>query len=237
MISTHTLPVKSIWWPYYNQISYEKLIWSWPIWQNCCQETNVKRFQWAKVHKDWTTEQWIKVLWTDKSKFKILGSKRRVYGWRRVGERAAASCITPTVKHGEGSVMVWWTFANCKVDDLHQMKGKIESDWLSIHAVASQSHLECGLWVKDLYSCKIMTQSILVNSARGTLKAKRNSMSFHWCFGWCNQLTNPIELISVAHLWQLLQESWAELSSVYFQSSVERMLRICDSGQRGSLIN
>ena len=35
------------------------------------------------------------------------------------------------------------------------------------------SHLECGLWLKNLYSCKIMTQSIRVNFARGTLKAKR----------------------------------------------------------------
>ena len=33
----------------------------------------------------------------------------------------------------------------------------------------------------------------------------------------------------VAHLWQLLQESWAELSSVYLQSLVERIPRICEA--------
>ena len=44
------------------------------------------------------------------------------------------------------------------------------------------------LWLKDLYSCKIMTQSILVNSAIGTLKAKRDSISFNWCLGWHNHL-------------------------------------------------
>ena len=59
---------------------------------------------------------------------------------------------------------------------------------------------------------------------------------------WLAQLAdlNPIELVwvglvwkvrakqptSMAHLWQLLQESWAELSSVYLQSLVERMPRI-----------
>ncbi len=56
-------------------------------------------------------------------------------------------------------------------------------------------------------------------------------------------ILNPIELLwdeldrkvrakqptSAAHLWQLLQESWAELSSVYLQSLVERMLRICEA--------
>ena len=54
---------------------------------------------------------------------------------------------------------------------------------------------------------------------------------------------NPIELVrdeldqkvrakqstSASHLWQLSQESWAELSSVYLQSLVERMLRICEA--------
>ena len=54
---------------------------------------------------------------------------------------------------------------------------------------------------------------------------------------------NPIELVwdeldwkvkakqptSATHLWQLLQESWAELSSVCIQSLMERMQRICEA--------
>ena len=51
------------------------------------------------------------------------------------------------------------------------------------------SHLERSLCVMDLYSCKIMTQSILVNSARGTLKTKRDITSFNWCLGRRNQWT------------------------------------------------
>ena len=34
---------------------------------------------------------------------------------------------------------------------------------------------------------------------------------------------------SAAHLWQVLQESWAELSSVDLQFLVERMLRISEA--------
>ena len=76
----------------------EKTRWSWLILQNCYQETTVeearyggacnkyrwgsktmsKKIQWTKVHKDLTIEQWNKVLWTDKSKFKIFRSNRRV---------------------------------------------------------------------------------------------------------------------------------------------------------------
>ena len=62
---------------------------------------------------------------------------------------------------------------------------------------------------------------------------------------WPAQLAdlNPIELVwieldrkvrakqstSVAHLWQLLQESWTELSSVLLQSLGERMPGICEA--------
>ena len=53
----------------------------------------------------------------------------------------------------------------------------------------TRSHLERSLWVKDLYSCKIMAQCTQVNSARGSLKANRNSMSFNWCFGRHDQQT------------------------------------------------
>ena len=41
---------------------------------------------------------------------------------QRVGERAAIPCITPTLKHGGGSVIVWGSFTNCKVRDLLQVK-------------------------------------------------------------------------------------------------------------------
>ena len=51
------------------------------------------------------------------------------------------------------------------------------------------SHLEHSLFLKDLNSCDIMTQSIQVNSPRGLLKAKRNSPSFNWCLGRGNQQT------------------------------------------------
>ena len=69
------------------------------------------------------------------------------------------------------------------------------ADWIRLAITTccniTQSHLECILWLKDLYSCKIMTKNILVNSARGRLKTKSASLSFNWYFGWCN----PIEQV------------------------------------------
>ncbi len=38
----------------------------------------LKRLHWAKQHKDWTLEDWKKVLWTDESKFELFGNKQSV---------------------------------------------------------------------------------------------------------------------------------------------------------------
>ena len=46
-----------------------------------------------------------KVFWTDKSKSNFV-SNRRVYLWQRVGERAATSCITLSIRHGKSSIVV-----------------------------------------------------------------------------------------------------------------------------------
>ena len=78
--------------------------------------------------------------------------------------------------------------------------------YITAYCSITWSYLERGLWVKDLYSYKIMIKSMTVNSARGTLKVKRNSMSFSWCLGqhnprtkvqlnWCG-VNNPQELLT-----------------------------------------
>ena len=72
-------------------------------------------------HRQWTTENW-KVLWTDESKFEIFGSSRRVFVRRQVGERMVPQCMTPTVKHGGGSVMIWGSFAGSS-------RRLAQSDW------------------------------------------------------------------------------------------------------------
>ena len=109
------------------------------------KQNNIKTLQCAKTQKDWLTEQWNKVLWKDDKNFKILGWNRRVYVWRSVGKRAATPFITPTVKNRGGSVIVLGTFANCKIRDLHQMKGKLnQTSYHSIlqnHAIPSVTQL------------------------------------------------------------------------------------------------
>ena len=107
------------------------------------KQNNVKRLQWAKAHKAWTIEQWNKVFWTDKSKFKIFGLNRRIYMWWRVGERAATS-----ISHQPQSVeevLLWWVGGRAKSGICPQMKGKLNQigyhSKLQHHAIPSGMQL------------------------------------------------------------------------------------------------
>ena len=109
------------------------------------KQNNVKRLQKAKVHKDGTIEKWNKVLWTRESKFEIFGSNLRIYVQRIVGKRAATPCITSTVKYRESSVMVWGSFANCKIRDLHQVKDRLNQT--GYHRILQHHVILSGMWL------------------------------------------------------------------------------------------
>ena len=101
----------------------------------------------AKVHKDWTIEQWNNVLWTDESKFEIFWSNRRVYMRRSVSERAAIPSITPASKHEGVSVImcVYGGVVNCKVRDLHQVKGKLNQS--GYHSTLQHHTIPSEMWL------------------------------------------------------------------------------------------
>ena len=144
--------------------------------------------------------------------FKIFGSNKRVYVGQRVGKKSCNPLYHTNHKawkricYGVEGLLPILKSGNCT-----RWRANWKRSAITACCSIMQSHLECSLWMKDLYWCKIMAQSILVNSASDTFKAKRN-MSFNWY---------------LCHPRQFLQENCVELSSVYFQSLVERMPCIC----------
>ena len=52
-----------------------------------------------------------------------FGSHRRTFVRRRTSEKMLEECLTPSVKHGGGNVMVWSCFGAGKVGDLYKVKG------------------------------------------------------------------------------------------------------------------
>src|SRR2546430_80845 len=45
-----------------------------------------KRLMWAKKYRNWTTEDWKQVIWSDESKFQLFGSDGRKYCWKKLNE-------------------------------------------------------------------------------------------------------------------------------------------------------
>lgn len=87
-----------------------------------------KRMQWALTHRDWSEEDFKRVLWTDESKFEVFGSKRRVFVRRSAEEKMMPDCVLPTVKHGGGSVMVWGCFSSRGTGDLVRVEGIMKKE-------------------------------------------------------------------------------------------------------------
>ena len=114
----------------------------------------------------WTEEDWKKVLWTDESTFEVFGSHRRTFVRRRTIEKMLEECLTPSVKHGGGNVMVWGCFGAGKVGDLYKVKGILNKEGyhsiLQRHAIPYRQRL---IGVNFLLK-RTMTQSTPPNYAR-----------------------------------------------------------------------
>lgn len=82
-----------------------------------------KRLTYALKYQNETADFWKQVLFTDESKFNIYGCDGRGKVWRKVNEELKLENMTPTVKHGGGSVMVWGSMAAAGVGNLHFIEG------------------------------------------------------------------------------------------------------------------
>lgn len=81
------------------------------------------RLAFARKYRNWTPDQWSKVLWSDESMFQLFGSHGIQYVRRPVNERYKSRYQIPTVKHGGGRVLVWGCFSSSGVGPLVRVKG------------------------------------------------------------------------------------------------------------------
>lgn len=82
-----------------------------------------KRMQFAKEHLSWDKQKWSRVLFSDESKFNIMGSDGISYVRRPRGKRFESRYCIKTLKHGGGSVMVWGCFSAAGLGPLHRING------------------------------------------------------------------------------------------------------------------
>jgi hypothetical protein len=93
----------------------------------------------------WTKRKWSKVSFTDESKFDLFGSNRRTFVRRLANERYKKECLTPTVKHGGGNIMVWGGISTKGVTQLKRVEGimdkKMYHSILVYHAIPEGKRL------------------------------------------------------------------------------------------------
>jgi len=80
------------------------------------------RLEFAKRYRNWTVDDWKRVIWSDESKINRLGSDGRKWVWKDKGAGLADNQVTGTLKFGGGHLMMWgcMTYQGvgyaCKID-------------------------------------------------------------------------------------------------------------------------
>jgi transposase len=82
-----------------------------------------ERLAFAKSHKDWTVEDWKRVVFSDESKINRFGSDGLKWTWIRDNEPLQPRSVIPTVKGGGGSLMIWGCITADGVGYLTEIEG------------------------------------------------------------------------------------------------------------------
>ncbi|CAB5387532.1 unnamed protein product [Rhizophagus irregularis] len=112
----------------------------------------IARKKFAQKYRNWTIEDWHKVVWSDESKFMIFGSDGREWCWRDPNLPLKPQHVKPTVKFGGGSIMIWGCMGAfgvgkyCKIDG--RMDGELYREILEEEFLGTLS--ECDLSVDDV---------------------------------------------------------------------------------------
>uniref|UniRef100_A0AAY5L5H5 Tc1-like transposase DDE domain-containing protein n=1 Tax=Esox lucius TaxID=8010 RepID=A0AAY5L5H5_ESOLU len=89
------------------------------------EEQRSARLKFAKDHKDWTIEEWSKVIFSDKSNFQLCPTPGHLMvGWRP-GEAYQPQYLAPTVKFGGGSVTIWGCFSKAGIGQICLCEGRM----------------------------------------------------------------------------------------------------------------
>ena len=86
------------------------------------------RLDFAYAHKDWTVEDWKKVIWSDETKINRLGSDGCKWAWKRSGEGLSDRLVDGTLKFGGGSLMMWGCMTWEGVGFASKIDGRMDGD-------------------------------------------------------------------------------------------------------------
>jgi transposase len=198
------------------------------------------RLDFALTHKDWTVEDWKRVVWSDETKINRLGSDGKKWVWKKKGEGLSDRLVDGTLKFGGGSLMLWgcmlWEGPGlaCKID------GKLDGD---LYVKIMQDELADSLAYYNKQASQVIFQQD--NDPKHCChKAKAHFQKQDYqVLLWPAQSPdlNPIEHLwnhlkrqlgkyeeppnGILELWERVQKEWDEIPAEVCQNLIESMPR------------
>jgi transposase len=196
------------------------------------------RLEFANSHKDWTVDDWYKVVWSDETKINCWGSDGREWCWKYRGEAISNRICQPTIKHGGGSLIVWGCMTVKGIGYLTKIEGNMDAN---LYCEILKDELANTLSYYDLEVEDIIFQHD--NDPKHTSKKAKaclNEMGLK-VLAWPAQSPdlNPIEHLwghlkhclsarktqptGMLDLWERVQEEWEGISQETVKNLIDSM--------------
>uniref|UniRef100_A0A3P8T2P1 Tc1-like transposase DDE domain-containing protein n=1 Tax=Amphiprion percula TaxID=161767 RepID=A0A3P8T2P1_AMPPE len=178
-------------------------------------------------HKDWTVDDWAKVLFSDESNFQLMPTTANLLAWRKPAEAYKPDCLAPTMKHGCESVTIWGCLS---MDGTGQIQLATMKN--SLFPSAGKVFLASNDWIfqQDNAPCHTARsdKAWMENQNIGTMPWPAQSP-------FLNPIENLWKIIkrkmenqkpkNKANLFEYAQQEWAAMTAELCQKLVESMPR------------
>jgi transposase len=199
-----------------------------------------ERLQWAERCKEFTLEDWKRVIWSDEVKINCLGSDGRTWVYKDVGEELNDRLVKSTVKFGGGNVMMWGCMLWDGVGYATRIEGRMDAE---LYTSILEDELQQSVEYYDKSPTDMVFQQDNDPKHRSTRATKWLGESGFTIMKWPAQSPDlsPIEHLwsylkrrldeyeippsSQNELWQRCEEEWEKIPKEVCQNLIESMPR------------
>ena len=83
-----------------------------------------RRLEFAREYREWTIENWKKIVWSDETKINRICSDGIQFTWRRDNREKD---VVPTLRFGGGNIMIWECISWSGLSAMVRVIGKMNS--------------------------------------------------------------------------------------------------------------